>query len=515
MSTITCKSCGMQYDGTGLQAGVQFQCTQCGSMVAVGGAGAPAGGKRPTARQRKTAGPAGPKAARGPMPARAAGGPPQRRGAAQPVMGQPGHDPNQQQQGYGPPVRKKSNAGLFVGLGVGLVVLVLIVVVVVMSSGPSPEQQQDTAREDEAKKKREEAARRDAETLKNNEAVMKPVEASKGYGRAIESALRTSDVKTLAGMFDWKAYALYNGDLAKKDEQYLKSPLIADGEWEKGADGRYTGRYLGTAARGPESLNTRVMGYIENYLMGSANITWDEGKTNLGLEKSGFKLQIGGTEYLGLKVFIDIKDQGKTKEFWVGAPRGSTDVVILNFIDPGMQKKLQEKEAKNERGTDNRDPYNDQRDPKNPERDPKNPDNPPDPDNPQDPPLDPDADLPAVAKTGVAPKDAALVNCISDLKRIGALNEARKDTIRKTTDKAEKKAVMGAVIDILIDAVNSKDRTLKQNASRLLYDIWKNFCAAEWKEDDLVYKIDFGGAQSDSDMTVRRWLWTYNNYKTD
>lgn len=508
MSTITCGSCGMQYDGSGLQAGVQFQCTQCGAMVQVGG-----GAKRPTGVQRKTPGKgpagkaAGPRAA-GP---RAAGGPPQRRGA-QPVMGQPGHDPNQQQSPYAAP-RKKGNAGLFVGLGVGLVVLVLIVVVVISAGGPSPQDMQAAAKEDEKKKKEEEYARRDAETKKKNDEVLKSMEASRAMAGKIESALRGGDTAGLAAMFDWNTYALYNGDLVKGKAEFMNtSPLIVDGDWEKLETGKYSGKYIGRAVRGPDSLKTRVIDFIANYYVG-AEITMDEERTKH--EKSAFSITVGSNDYLGVKVFVDVKNRGKLKEFWVGAPRGSDQAKIINFVDPGSLKTLQEKEAKNERDPriDDRDPTNPDRDPTNPDRDPSNPDRDPEnPDNPTE--NDPDADLPAVAKTGANPTDPALVNAISELKR-NALNEARKDTVRKHTSKAEKKATMGAMIDVLIDAVKNGDRNLKHNASKALHDIWKSFTAADWQREDLVYDLEFGGDQSASEMIVRRWLWTYNNYSTE
>ncbi|MBX3461515.1 MAG: hypothetical protein KF696_16340 [Planctomycetes bacterium] len=502
MSTITCGSCGMQYDGSGLQAGVQFQCTQCGSMVQVGG-----GASRPTGVQRKGPGKtAGPKAAGRP---RAAGGPPQRR-AAGPVMGQPGHDPNQQQAPYGAP-RKKSNAGLFVGLGVGLVVIVLIVVIVVASSGPTPQQAQQASQDDAKKKREEEQARRDAETTKKNEELTKSMQASKAMGRKIEAALRGSDAAGLEGMFDWRTYALYNGDLVKNNPDFMNSsPLIVDGDWEKLDNGKYSGKYVGRAVRGPDSLKSRLMGFFGNYFFG-AEITWDEERTNH--EKSAFSLSIGGTDYLGVKVFIDVKNRGKLKEFWVGAPRGSDQAKVINFVDPGALKTLQEKEAKNERDprTDDRDPTNPDRDPTNPNRTPRDPG----PDERTDPTdNDPDADLPPVAKTGASPSDPALANAVNELKR-NALNEARKDTVRKHTSKTDKKATMGAIIDVLIDAVKSGDRNLKHNASKTLYDIWKSFSAADWKREDLVYDLEFGGGQNDKDDIVRRWLWTYQNYPTN
>ncbi|MCA8946685.1 MAG: hypothetical protein KDB29_10700, partial [Planctomycetes bacterium] len=301
--------------------------------------------------------------------------------------------------------------------------------------------------------------------------------------------------------------AAYNKALVEdpdKGSSFLNHPLFSVGDWEKGEDGRYTGGFNGNAPHGPDSLKQRVMGYIKQYFFGAAELKWDKAKTES--EKGGFAVEIAGTKYLGKKIFIDYKGGGKTKEFWFGAPKGSADVRILNFVDLGSMKALAEIEAKNEKRTDNRDFT---RDPDR--RDPNNPDPMPGED---DPPADPDANLPPNAKTGAMPTEPALINAVNDLKRDGTLNIARTKAVTTEPSKVEKKATMGAFIDLLIDAVSSNDRSAKAGISGKLWDIWHGYCTADRTKDDMVYTIGFDG-QSSTDMIVRRWLEVYNAYSTE
>jgi hypothetical protein len=495
MSTITCNSCGMEYDGTGLQAGVQFQCTQCGSMVQVGAPGAPRGVKR---------GPGGPRAAGG-VPARRAAG-----RAAPAAAGGPQQQfqDQQQQQGY-PVARSKSNAGLFVGLGVGGVVLVLIIVVVVMSSGTTPEQAAGDKKKAETDQRKKEVAEEDARRLAVKQSYEKTYGAVMEAGPSIEAALRGGNASTIENLFDWQAFALYNDALIQKDPQaYLNSKdaaLLCVGDWVKGEDGQPTGVFQGKAPHGPDSLKARVMYYISEFYFGAQDIKWERTRTEA---HEGFKQPIGSTEYVGKVIYISFKGGGAEKEFWVAAPLGSADVRIINFRDKGAFPNLQGKEAKKERGDDRRDPYNPERDPRNPDRDPADPE--PEPEQP----TDPDANLPEAAKTGAMPTVAALLNAIDDLKRGQKLNSARIQQIEKEPSKSEKKATMGALIDLLLDAVKANDRAGKNRISLALYDVWQPFVPQGWGKDDMVYTIDFDG-QSTTDLTVRRWLDIYNAYKTD
>ena len=503
MSTITCNSCGMQYDGSGLQPGVQFQCTQCGAMVAVAAAAPPPAAARGPARPR--GGPPGRAPARGPAGRGPARGP--ARGPKPMAGGMQGQD-QQPQMPYGP--KKSSNAGLFVGIGVGAVVLVLIIVAVIASGGPSPEDLQRQKTEEAAQQRKEAAAKRDEETRKANEAITKPTEASMAQAPAVIAALQNEDAGTLEALFDWQVYSAYNQTLVElpdKGKDYLNSPLISVGTWEKESSGKYTGIFLGEVPHGAESLKTRVMDYLKQFVFGAPELEWDRAKTESD-NAGSFSLTVNNTKYIGKRVFFSYKGAGKTKELWLGAPEGTDQVRLLNYVDTSAAKNLQTLEAKNERvADDNRDPYNPDRDPTNPDRDP-----PADPDNP---PADPDASLPEIAKTGSMPTEPALRNAIEELKRGGDLNVARVNTIKGETSKQQKKDTMGAMIDLLIEAQSSNDRTMKLRISSSLWDIWSPFVPQDWGKDEMVYTLDNFGAQSSLDLPVRRWLDVYNAYPLD
>jgi DNA-directed RNA polymerase subunit RPC12/RpoP len=487
MSTVTCSSCGMEYDGTGLQAGVQFQCTQCGSMVVVG-APATAGIKRNAARPRAAGGP--PK--RG--PARAGAG-----RAAPMAAGQPQED---ERPGYGAPPAKKNNAPVIIGVVMGVAVVVVMIVVIVLSGGPDPAEQEAAFREEKKKKQKEDAAAKDAQTKADNELVKKPMDAAIAQAPSIETLLLNQDAKAIENLFDWNVYAGYNQTLIEKTPDFMNTPLIGVGTWEKEGD-RYTGRFLGKVGHGPDSLRERVMAYIQAYIFGATELKWDRAKTDA--EAGGFTIEVSGKKYIGKKVFIDYRGGGKTKEFWLGAEKGTDNVRLLNFVDLNSLKNLVTDEAKNER-TDDR---NFMRDPDNrdPSRDPEDED-------PEDAPSDSDGDLPKNAKTGAMPTAAACLNAYEDLKRGTKLNAARIKAVETEPKKSEKKATMGAFIDLLIDAVKANDRAGKNRISSALWGIWQPFVPQDWGQDDMVYNIDFDG-QSDADTTVRRWIEVYNSYKTE
>lgn len=504
MKTISCGSCGMQYDGSGLQAGVQFQCTQCGAMVLVGGGRAPAapgkgrGGARPAGPQ--------PAAARGPQPAaRAKAGMPRGPRAAAGAQ--------QERQVYAAP--KKSNAGVFVAVGIGVVVVGLIIAIVVFSSKPSPQEQQQTAQKSKQQEQKDKLAKLDAETDQKNAALSKTIKACDDLAPAIEAALRNGDAKVLENMFDWTVYALYIKTLWDADEEKIKaggggsmyrnSPLIAMGTWAKGEDGRYTGGFDATSVHGPDSLRDRVMGYLGNFVFQAPELAMDREKTFAPLEKTGLSMEIGGTKYLGRKVFITFKgDGGTAKEFWVGAPLGSDNVKIINYFDKGAAKKIAEKEAKNPKA-DDRDPTNTDRNPANPDRNPEDPDNPEG--------TEGGMELPPLAKTNAMPTDAALENIIKDIKRGVYPNDARLKNISGATDRNQKKAVFGALIDCLIDAHNTSDRNTAARVSEILLSQFGARKYAEWTDEDLTFSLQFGGSQEGGENICRRWLLLYNEYE--
>src|SRR5690606_37224015 len=132
-------------------------------------------------------------------------------------------------------------------------------------------------------------------------------------------------------------------------------------------------------------------------------------------------------EYYGHRLFIDVEGSGRTKEFWVGAPLGSTDVKVLNFVDKSMMQKLQEKEARTVK-VENRDFLREDYDPSKGalgrEGDGKSD---------ADPRSDPDHGLAVAVKTGEMPTLATLVNCVTEIPRGNKLNEMRLSQVRDTT----------------------------------------------------------------------------------
>lgn len=409
-----------------------------------------------------------------------------------------------QQQGYGPPQKSGGNAGLFVGIGVGAVVLILIIVAVVASGGPTPQDLEKQKMEDASAKRKEDAARRDEETRKANEQISIPTDAAMAQAADVFGALKGEDAATLEAMFDWKTYAAYNQTLIDGNADFLNSPLLGVGTWEQDSTGKYTGKFIGEVPHGPDTLKTRVMNYLKEFIFGAEDLEWERAKTE-SAEAGGFSLVLNGTKYIGKRVFFTYKGAGKTKELWLGAPAGTKDVRILNYVDNSSIKNLQTIEAKNERSADPRDPYNPDRDPRNPDRDPSDP---------EDPPADPDANLPEVAKTGAMPTEPALVNAVKDLERGNDLNSARTRAVESESSKAEKKATMGAMIDLLIDAQKGSDRTKKLRISGALWEIWRPFVPQDWGKDEMVYTQNFDG-QDTSDLPIRRWLEVYGTYKTD
>jgi hypothetical protein len=474
----------MQYDGSGLQPGVQFQCTQCGSMVQVAAAPAPMARRAPVR--------AGGRAAQGGRP-----------------MGPPGaQQQGGQQMPYGPP-RKSGGGGVIAIVVVAvLVVVVVIGVVVGVSSRSARIDDKEQAEKDRVAAQRERVERENAELQRKEAEMRKPLEASLKVGEDIAGAIRSNNRTMLDSMFDWNKYAEYNKQLAAGDATHMNSALMAEGAWEEiDEEGKTKIKWVGKSIRTSDSLRQRALDYIENFMFGSTGVTWARGKSEL--VESRFSLAVGGEEYYGHRLFIDVEGAGRTKEFWVGAPRGSTDVKILNFVDKSMMQNVQEKEARSV-VTENRDFLREDYDPSKgalgkdggaDSGDPRN---------------DPDHGLPIAVKTGDMPTLATLVNCVTEIRRGNKLNEMRLSQVRDTTvSRKEKKATMGAIIDILIDAHKGKDRTGKYVASLTLWEVWNNSAFKEWNRDKLVYEMRELSTQDETDIIIRRWREIYNGYKVE
>jgi hypothetical protein len=494
MKTIACTSCGTKYDATNLQAGVKFKCTNCGAVVQV-----PAGRAAPQAG--------------GPVPVRRAAGP------AGPMPG--GRNP------YMPPPRK-GNTGAIVAAIVVIVVAGVVAIVAFTSGRPQPPQ--PVAAVDPAvEERRQAAAQRAEEDAARAAELARTLDAALAKGSQIESALRNEDRAALEGMFDWNLYATHIANLARQDERWLTYPLRADGSWEKGDDDRYTGRYVGTSIRSANSLRQRVMDYYAEYFFGHDQISFNRDRS--AHENSVYSLEIGGTTYRVRSIYIDVG--GSSREFYVGAPQGSTAVKIVYYNDGTATRTLRDVEARNERRAQEEEErrsgdgfYREGYDPSH--RDPRrNPPPRPDDDRETDREEHPDDryrpssdenakdDLPPLQRTGAMPTHPTLINAVREIERSGALNEARRNSVRGFPDQAQRKAVMGAFIDQLIHAVETNNRDHKHRISRELWNIWRSFVPTNWTQDDMTFAIAFNGTSTGDEVILRRWLSVYEEYEVD
>lgn len=501
MSVISCQSCDMQYNGEGMQAGVQFKCTGCGAMVQVPAAAAP---MRAAPRGRAPGG-------------KAPGGRGARPGGGRPAAGGPRRGNDQQQDGprFGAPA-KKGSGGMVVGIAIGVITIIIIIVVVVVASGPSPTEVARTADADRIKQANEDMKKKNAEIKASNARKNKSYAASKAMSDGIKAAFTNEDKVALLALFDWDLFSEVVRANIKNDKEHLLSPLFCTGTWEK-KDDRYTGKYLGTAARSGDGLKLRMMDYLGEHYFGTGEVTFQQKKSHD--EKSKISKTIGGKLYLGYKLIFKFGG-GKEKTFWVVAEEGSDMARIIYLEDKGHGKKISEKEAKNQKkiAPDLRGADTGTRDAVEP-KDPDGTEIPSDtgiedamPDD-----EDPEASLPEAKPTGDSPSNPDLVNLIKDICERGkSLNTARQKRMSGKT-KAEKKAAMGAFIDALIRNIESRDRNLKFRISDAMYKIWggKGFIPENLGYSDMVYEMDMSGSQSDEMLRVQRWLAVYNSYKVD
>jgi hypothetical protein len=249
------------------------------------------------------------------------------------------------------------------------------------------------------------------------------------------------------------------------------------------------------------------MGYIEEFLFGAPEIKFDKPRSET-LEGGFAKLVINGREYMGKKVFIDIKGGGKIKEFWVGAVEGDDAVKIINFRDPSALTALQQKAGKANRAATTDDRSHMREDDRSHLRE----DDRPKPGENDEPGETPEVELPPLAKTGARVVDAAVTNVINQLKDGNSLKEAQKRTLINAKAE-ERKAAMGALVDALIDAHQGGKRREKATISAAMFEVWANFARNEgFSKADMVYDFE-GRTQSAEDDVIRRWILVYNKYK--
>ena len=509
-ATITCGSCGMQYDGTGMKAGVQFQCTQCQAMVVVG---APAGGKKPMGKA--TRGPGG--------PARAAGRPGMRGPAA-------GGAP--EQQPYAAPVPAKNNSVMMFGIIGGVIVVGLIATVIIMTTNKGS--QQRAAQEAEAQREKDEKAaqeRKNAEVKNDSAARTKTIDAGTQAGNTIASALANKDLTGLAAMFDWdvvqkdfcQQLEKQSKDAPTKDGQpeldkagkpkisnyqkFLNDPIFCDGEWEKRDDGRYSGVYIGKMPRGSDSLKARLMWYIENSYAG-AGASMDTAAMEKASAKGNdkFSMTIDGKLYLGRVCMIKSAAAPKLLQFFVGGMQGEVNVKILRFDDPQRAETVKQLEAKFQRKDEGK---QDGGDFSNPDRDPnKDPKTEPgtEPEGPEAP------QLAEAQKTGAqCPQD--LTNIFRDIRDGKELTTPQLKTLQdQSRSKKDRKAFIGALVDLLIDNFKEKKRTECEAITGALFKVWGNSCG--YGEKDATYDRQTFD-ENTTDFAVRVWYDFYNRYKAE
>ncbi|MCC6574804.1 MAG: hypothetical protein IT462_13575 [Planctomycetes bacterium] len=488
-STITCASCGMQYDGSSLQPGVQFKCTGCGEMVLVGGAPAAVGVKRGT---RKVGG----GAMQGGRPA------PQRAAAGRPAPG--GYQNQQQQPQFGAPP-KKDNTMMFVGIGIGVVVVGVLIAVVVMSGKPSPQQEQARAEEDANAKKKKEVADEDAKRKKTNDSMEAVYRGAHELGPKIAAALSAKDdggfFKTNVdwGMMTAKQREVLQG---KDGAKWLGDPLYCVGEWVK--EEKEKGilvRWAGKAERGPDDMQQRFATYFGFQYQGS-ECTYDKALSEH--EKSAFSWAVAGKRFLGKKVQINNKTSAKPLLFYCGAEEGKTNVMIIWIDDPKAKENITKKEAPYERKPRPED------DPQNLGTDPQDPMNPTRPDPGTD--TTEPVELPVAVKTGDQPPAGALSNVLRDIRDGNNLSEPQIKSVQNATNsKEDKKKFLGACIDIIMDMRDKNDRSGIAAATSNLYKIFKNMLTRDQK--DYIYDFQLGGDPTTDDWPVRCWYEFYQTYK--
>ncbi|MCA8912004.1 MAG: hypothetical protein KDB82_09880 [Planctomycetes bacterium] len=122
--------------------------------------------------------------------------------------------------------------------------------------------------------------------------------------------------------------------------------------------------------------------------------------------------------------------------------------------------------------------------------------------------------LPPAAPTGAMPTVAVLLDAVKEAETDGGLSTESIRAIRIHPSRKEKKATLGALIDLLLKAVNRDDRKAKAGISEALWTIWNSFCYQDQTEDKMIYSMGFDN-QNSSDLIVRRWVEVYNGYKVD
>ncbi|KAA0212935.1 hypothetical protein EDM80_08820 [bacterium] len=513
--TISCQSCGYQYDGTGLQAGVQFQCTQCGNMVVVGQA---PGRKAPTKGAPAARG--GP-APRGPKPMGRAGGP----RAAQPY-GAPGAQGGPQGAAFGPP--KKDNTMMIMGIIGGVIVVGMIAAIVMMTSSKENQQQQSKADDDRrAREEKEAQLKKNEQVKKDGEARIATIQAATQAGPRIAGMLASKDMTALSAMFDWTAvWEDFKNQLEKREkkpptnpdgspkldkagrpvpsdyDKFMDNPLFCDGDWEKDEKGNPTGRYKGSNIKGPDGIRQRMMGYIE-MMYGGVDAQADEAAMDKQKTpaEAKFSLTLGGKVLLGRMVMIkSTAASNKYLNFYVGAAAGDTNVRILRFEDSGVLENLKQKEAAYVRKTPTNDNQFENPDRERP-RDPNNPDT-------AGPDENPPADLAPAKKTGAACPQA-LINIFRDLRDGKSVTDAQIKVVQdQSRSKEDRKAFIGACVDALIDHFEKRNRMELQNLSRSLFRIYER--AIGYPEKEATFDpTTFDPA---NDYPLRVWYDFYERY---
>ncbi|MHC4840759.1 MAG: hypothetical protein ACYTDT_07310 [Planctomycetota bacterium] len=471
----------MQYNGEGMQAGVQFKCTGCGAMVQVAGGGAVA----PRGRAPGGRGPSG----RGP-----------RAGGARP-MGGGARQGGGQQDGprFGPPP-KKGNTGVIVGVIIGVIAVGIIIAAVVGASGPSPQDSQKAEQKRKVADRNKATEDENARIAQANADKKKAFDSSLAMADKIRSAFSNSSKDQVAALFNWEAFAEFNRANIEANPKHLNSPLFCEGAWTKNDKGDDVAPWIGKSARGSESLKNRVIEYMAHQFF-DGEVEYEKKKSEL--DKSQISKVISGKKALGYKLSFKFGG-GKAKLFHVVALIGSEDAKVVYYEDKGHGKTIADIEAKPKHDRSSQDLTND--------RDPRDPTDP----NVEDPrPTDPDASLPEASKTGAYPEHPDLINLVKDVcdrgKPLGV--QLRKKISGKP--KADKKATMGAFIDGLQKAVAGNDRHAKMNISKAMYSIWGDFIPSDWSEADMTYTIDFAGDQDSTMLRIRRWLSIYEAYSVD
>lgn len=163
------------------------------------------------------------------------------------------------------------------------------------------------------------------------------------HGDKIANAIAAGNEDGLAGLFDWESFAMTNRERAAVNKKLLNSPIMAQGDWAKREDGKFSGKYVGTVMRGAGGLRRRVLGVFGKTIF-AVSASYDKARSEHF--ESRIMITIGGQKFFGRKVFVKSDACDKNLEFWVAGVLGQENVgVVYLAANSKLRALLQAQEA--------------------------------------------------------------------------------------------------------------------------------------------------------------------------